>query len=141
MARAGRAILRNQREPSSCWPPGTNGPGSRILTAGRKRSRAMREERFDVAVAGCGVAGLSAAVAAAECGARVVVLERAPREERGGEGGYTQAYLRMKSEAEVTEAFETHLAENGSGAVDPDLIAELARAPADRAPFARALGV
>src|SRR5918997_1740983 len=126
MARAGRAILRNQREPSSCWPPGTNGPGSRILTAGRKRSRAMREERFDVAVAGCGVAGLSAAVAAAECGARVVVLERAPREERGGQSRYTEAYLRMKSEAEVTEDFETHLAENGAlPYADPDLATEL----------------
>ena len=87
----------------------------------------MREERFDVVVAGCGVAGLSAAVAAAEGGARVVVLERAPREERGGQSRYTEAYLRMKSEAEVTDDFETHLAENGSGAVDPDLVAELAR--------------
>lgn len=101
----------------------------------------MREERFDVVVAGSGVAGLSAAVAAAEAGAKVVVLERAPREERGGQSRYTEAYLRMKSHDEVTDDFETHLATNGSGAIDPDLIQELARPPADRAAYARALGV
>ena len=39
-------------------------------------------EMQDVVVVGCGIAGLSAAVSAAEKGARVVVLERAPREER-----------------------------------------------------------
>jgi tricarballylate dehydrogenase len=100
----------------------------------------MREERFDVVVAGCGVAGLSAAVAAAEGGARVVVLERAPREERGGQSRYTEAYLRMKSESEVTDDFEEHLAANGSGAVDPDLIGELARPAAERAAYARSLG-
>jgi tricarballylate dehydrogenase len=101
----------------------------------------MREERFDVVVAGSGVAGLSAAVAAAEAGAKVVVLERAPREERGGQSRYTEAYLRMKSHDEVTDDFEIHLATNGSGAIDPDLIQELARPPADRAAYARALGV
>src|SRR5215218_11213449 len=96
---------------------------------------------YGVVVAGCGVAGLSAAVSAAEGGARVAVLERSPREERGGQSRYTEAYLRMKSHREVTDDFETHLAENGSGAIDPDLIAELARTPAERASYARSLGV
>ena len=101
----------------------------------------MREERFEVVVAGCGVAGLSAAVAAAEAGARVAVLERAPREERGGQSRYTEAYLRMKSETEVTDDFETHLAENSSGYVDPDLIAESTRPPGQRAAYAAALSI
>ena len=99
----------------------------------------MRCERYDVVVAGCGVAGLSAAVAAAEEGARVAVLERAPREERGGQSRYTEAYLRMKSETEVTDDFEIHLAENSSGYVDPDLVAESARPPGERAAYAAAL--
>ena len=43
----------------------------------------MREMRFEVVIAGCGVAGLSSAVAAAEAGARVAVLERAPQAEHG----------------------------------------------------------
>lgn len=101
----------------------------------------MRLEQFDVVVAGCGVAGLSAAVSAAEAGARVAVLERAPRAERGGQSRYTEAYLRMKSETEVTDDFETHIAENGSGYIDPDLVAESARPVADRARYAAALSM
>ncbi len=79
-------------------------------------------QSFDVVVAGCGIAGLSAAVSAAQGGAKVAVLERAPIEERGGNTRYTDAYLRMKSETEVTDDFETHLAENGGGYLDPELI-------------------
>lgn len=78
--------------------------------------------QFDVVVAGCGIAGLSAALSAAQGGAKVAVLERAPIEERGGNTRYTDAYLRMKSETEVTDDFETHLAENGGGYLDPELI-------------------
>ncbi len=100
----------------------------------------MREQ-FDVVVAGCGVAGLSAAVAAAESGAKVAVIERAPREERGGQSRYTEAYLRMKSEAEVTDDFETHLAENCGGYLDPKLVEETASAPSERAAAARALSL
>ena len=101
----------------------------------------MQSESFDVVVAGCGAAGLSAAVSAAEQGARVAVLERAPKEERGGQSRYTEAYLRMKSETEVTDDFTTHIAENGSGYVDPDLIEESARPMDDRAAYAKALAM
>ncbi|HCS44046.1 MAG TPA: FAD-binding dehydrogenase, partial [Pseudomonas sp.] len=55
----------------------------------------MAELNFDLIVVGCGVAGLSAAVAGAERGLRVAVLERASREERGGQSRFTEAYLRM----------------------------------------------
>ncbi len=101
----------------------------------------MKHEQFDVVVAGCVVAGLSAAVSAAEHGARVAVLERAPKEERGGQSRYTEAYLRMKSETEVTDDFETHIAENGSGYIDPELVEEAARPRETRGPFARALSL
>ncbi len=86
----------------------------------------MTINEFDLIVAGCGVAGLSAAVSAAESGARVVLLERATLDQRGGQSRYTEAYLRMKSLTEVSDDFETHLAENGSGYLDPELIAETA---------------
>jgi tricarballylate dehydrogenase len=101
----------------------------------------MRQETFDVIVAGCGAAGLSAAVSAAETGATVAILERAPRAERGGQSRYTEAYLRMKSETEVTDDFETHIAENSAGYMDPDLIAETARPAGERAPYAAGLSM
>jgi tricarballylate dehydrogenase len=99
----------------------------------------MTTQQFDVVVAGCGVAGLAAAVSAAQAGAKVAVLERATREERGGQSRYTEAYLRMKSHAEVTDDFETHLAENGSGCVDPELVEDAASSKPSA--LARALSI
>lgn len=83
------------------------------------------DQEFDVVVAGCGVAGLSAAVSAAEKGLKVAILERATREERGGQSRYTEAYLRMKAMDQVTDDFETHLAENLGPYNDPDLMNEM----------------
>ena len=98
----------------------------------------MEKKTYDVVVAGCGVAGLSAAVSARQNGATVAVLERSTREERGGQSRYTEAYLRMKSHAEVTDDFEVMLAENGSGAIDPELIEE---AVAGKSNLARSLSI
>ena len=84
------------------------------------------EQQFDVVVAGCGVAGLSAAVTAAERGLKVAVLERASREDRGGQSRYTEAYLRMKALDQVTDDFEDYLASNVGLYVEPDLMAEMA---------------
>ena len=100
-----------------------------------------KRETQDVVVVGCGIAGLSAAVSAAESGARVVVLERAPREERGGQSRYTEAYLRMKSETEVTDDFETHIAENGAGSISPALIEESATPMGSRAALINTLSI
>ena len=88
---------------------------------------AKREHSFDVVVVGCGVAGLSAAVAARQKGVRVAVLERAPIEERGGNTRYTEAFLRMKSEDEVSDDFEEHFATNAGGYLDPSLVDETAK--------------
>src|SRR5262245_54789183 len=84
----------------------------------------MTDLNFDLVVAGCGVAGLSAALAGAERGLRVAVLERATREERGGQSRFTEAYLRMKSHEEVTDDFDTFLAEQSGYYQDPDFITE-----------------
>ena len=81
---------------------------------------------FDVVVVGCGVAGLTAAVAAQEAGARVAVLERAPVEERGGNTRYTTAAIRMASETEVSPDFEEQFAQNGGYHLDPEIVAEAA---------------
>lgn len=100
------------------------------------------EHHFDVVVAGCGVAGLSAAVTAAERGLKVAVLERSSYEERGGQSRWTEAYLRMKSLDEVSDDFEEHLSENAGPYNDPDFINEMASGPRESwSQTARSLGI
>ncbi len=95
--------------------------------------------RFDVVVVGCGVAGLSAAVAASEAGAKVALLERATYEERGGNTRYTEAYLRMKSETELSHDFESLLLENSGYYVQPDFIESTVLDYENWSPIVRAL--
>lgn len=99
------------------------------------------EQTFDAVVAGCGAAGLSAAVSAAERGLKVAVLERTSREDRGGQSRYTEAYLRMKAHDQVSDDFETHLAENAGVYMDPDLVAEMGQDRASWSHMTRTLGV
>jgi tricarballylate dehydrogenase len=99
------------------------------------------EHSFDVVVAGCGVAGLSAAVSAAERGLRTAVLERASRQDRGGQSRYTEAYLRMKAIDQVSDDFETHLAENAGVYLDPDVAAEMGQGRESWSHITRALAV
>ena len=82
---------------------------------------------FDVVVVGCGIAGLSAAATALQNGARVAILERAAKDERGGNTRWTEALLRMKSEAQVSDDFEAHFSANAGHYLDPELVAETAR--------------
>ena len=53
------------------------------------------EDRYDVVVAGAGNAGLTAALAAAEQGASVLVLEKAPEYLRGGNTYFTGGLFRF----------------------------------------------
>ncbi|NKZ02292.1 FAD-dependent oxidoreductase [Actinomadura latina] len=85
--------------------------------------------RYDVVVVGGGVAGLSAAVSAAEEGARVAVLERSPEAETGGNTRYTEAFLRMKSLDEVAGGFEDALVDDFMGHPDPSIVNDAALPP------------
>ena len=67
--------------------------------AGRRVSPSTAN--FDLVVVGCGIAGLSAAATALQAGARVAILERSVKEERGGNTRWTEALLRMKSDSEL----------------------------------------
>ncbi len=80
------------------------------------------DDGYDVIVVGCGIAGLSAAVSAQQAGARVALLERAPRDERGGNTRYTESFWRMQSHDEVAEDFLDRFAENAGGHLDPAVI-------------------
>lgn len=51
--------------------------------------------QFDVVVVGGGNAALCAAISAANEGARVILLERSPEEERGGNTAYTDGLMRV----------------------------------------------
>ena len=53
------------------------------------------QDRYDVVVVGAGNAALCAALAANESGASVIVLERAPKAERGGNTAFTAGAMRF----------------------------------------------
>ena len=55
----------------------------------------MPDEQFDVVVVGGGNAALCAALAAEERGASVLVLERAPEDESGGNSRFTAGAIRF----------------------------------------------
>jgi tricarballylate dehydrogenase len=85
------------------------------------------EYEFDVVVVGCGVSGLSAAMAARETSASVALLERAPIEERGGNTRYTGAFFRMSNDDEVSPDFFDHFSTHAGYHLDPSLLAETVR--------------
>lgn len=102
----------------------------------------MKEKifNFDVVVVGCGIAGLSAAVSAQQSGARVALLERAPKEERGGNTRYTESFWRMKNRDEVADDFEEHLAANAGGYLDPEIIRDASEPYEKWSPLLKGLG-
>ncbi|MCA8929475.1 MAG: FAD-dependent oxidoreductase [Alphaproteobacteria bacterium] len=98
----------------------------------------METHTADVIVVGCGIAGLSAAVSAAEAGATVHVLERAPRNDRGGNTRYTESFWRMKDHDTIADDFAERLAENAAGYLDPEVTKDYARPYAEWSPLLRA---
>jgi len=94
-----------------------------------------------VLVVGAGVAGLSAALSAAESGAQVTVLERATEAESGGNTRYTEAYLRMKSIDEVADDFADALLGDFMGYPDPSLTADLTKDASRWPPNLRTMSV
>ncbi|CAB5012033.1 MAG: FAD-dependent oxidoreductase [Actinobacteria bacterium] len=78
----------------------------------------------DVIVVGSGVAGLTAAIAALEAGARVTVVERSTEAESGGNTRYTEAFLRMSSIDEGAHDLEERLLSDHMGHPDPGILSD-----------------
>ncbi len=101
----------------------------------------QREYTFDLIVIGSGISGLSAAVAAADRGARVAILERAPEVDYGGNTRWTESYFRMKSESEVSDDFEERLVSNAGYHLDPNIIQAASEPYEEWPPFVKAHGM
>jgi tricarballylate dehydrogenase len=104
--------------------------------------------QYDVAVLGGGNAALCAALTAAERGARVIVLERAPREFRGGNSRHTRnlrcmhtAPTDVLTDAYSEDEFMTDLMRVTGGVTDQTLARMMIRASADVPRRLRRFGV
>ncbi len=96
------------------------------------------ENKTDLLIVGCGVAGLSAAVTALEKGLSVTVLERSGEADFGGNSRWTEAYMRMKNDSEISDDFEDHFAENIGWNIEPTVLGALSDAYHDWPPTVRA---
>jgi tricarballylate dehydrogenase len=92
----------------------------------------------DLVIVGCGIAGTSAAVTALQAGLSVTLLERAPEEDFGGNSRWTEAYLRMKNDSEVSDDFEERFAQNAGANLDPNVLDAVAGEYAHWPPYVRA---
>ena len=93
---------------------------------------------FDVVVVGAGNAGMCAALAARDEGARVLVLEAAPFDERGGNSRYTAGALRFVYNGvddllKLCDLSETEIATSDFGTYTQRQVLRRSRA-ADRLP-------
>jgi tricarballylate dehydrogenase len=84
---------------------------------------------YDLVVIGMGAAGLSAAVSYADAapGARVAVLERAPKEERGGATRYTSSWFRVTEDRRLDPNFVGLMESLSGGLADLDYCRTLER--------------
>ncbi len=102
----------------------------------------------DVLVVGGGIAGLSAALSAREAGAEVILIEKAPREHRGGNTRFADAQMRFPHEADafaprgytINEMYDDLLRISG-GRANPELIRTLCEQAGAAAEWLTALGL
>lgn len=86
----------------------------------------MERLSADIAVVGCGAAGLAAALAAREAGASVVVLERSGLDDRGGNTRWTEALLRLAPDGELYPGFVEAFTAAAGHHLTPEFVAATA---------------
>jgi tricarballylate dehydrogenase len=106
------------------------------------------DANYDLVIVGCGAAGLAAALSTVETAAEeregdlaVVVLERARKEERGGNTRWTSAYLRLKDMETVADRFVEDMLEFSGGRSDERYIHALAERIPETIGWVQAKGV
>jgi tricarballylate dehydrogenase len=65
----------------------------------------MNQEDYDIVVVGCGMAGLAAGLRATELGASVGILEKAPKEHRGGHTRFTESFRIPSADLDIDAEF------------------------------------
>ncbi len=65
----------------------------------------MSEHTHDIVIVGCGMAGLAAALRATELGKDVVVLEKSPKEHRGGHTRWTESFRIPTADIDIDAEF------------------------------------
>ncbi len=82
----------------------------------------MRELNCDVVVVGCGADGLTAALAALQNGAKVIVLERSTVDDRGGNTRWTEALLRMTLDGDPSPDFIRRFTDQAGYHIMPEFV-------------------
>ncbi|GAA3413650.1 L-aspartate oxidase [Paenibacillus hodogayensis] len=104
----------------------------------------ITRERYDVVIVGSGGAGLRAALAAAESGARPVLLTKGEPQRSGGtlSAHYSFcAVLPTAKPGDSPDVFASDIFRSGEGLPDPRLVRVLAEQAGDAVAFAEQLGV
>lgn len=96
---------------------------------------------YDLVIVGCGIAGLTAGIAAAEAGVSAVVLEKAPEERRGGQTQYTESFRIPTGDIDLdlefhipdytADDFYSDIMRLTDGHADPDITSTMTRNAAE----------
>lgn len=106
--------------------------------------------QFDVVVVGCGMAGLAAGLGACEEGADVAVLEKAPKDKRGGQTQFTEGIRIPAKDVDELEVFNENYSKSDlysdimritKGEADPNLTKTLTDNAAETTEWLGEMGV
>ena len=88
----------------------------------------MESKEYDIVVVGLGIAGLSAGLRAAELGRSVAVLEKSPKQDRGGQTGFSESFRVPSADTDISDyGFEFDVSDYSSDDFYEDIMARTNR--------------